>query len=104
MDLRLTTDLPKSQEYEEPATLEERVAQSAKLASGFGFYTYTSADREGSNVTYIGEWLNYKRHGKGVLRNHKEKWEYRGTFTSNQIDGFGQYSWKSGDTYTGWFN
>ena len=39
-----------------------------------------------------------------MLRNHREKWEYRGSFACNQIDGFGQYSWKSGDKYVGWFN
>lgn len=100
MNLRVTTDLPKGTEYDEP----ESMSTSAKLTEGVGFFSYTSADREGSGVTYIGEWLNYKRHGKGVLRNHREKWEYRGTFTNNQIDGFGQYSWKSGDKYIGWFN
>ena len=37
----------------------------------------------GIGVTYYGEWRNYKRHGKGVLKNHRDKWEYRGSFVDN---------------------
>ena len=102
LKLRLKSDLPSGEQYNEPPVEEQD--QTEKLATGFGFFAYTADDREGTGVTYVGEWLNFKRHGRGVLRNHLQQWEYRGTFTCNQIDGFGQYLWKSGDTYVGWFN
>ena len=64
-----------------------------KLASGVGFFEYKAADEGiqadddgvpgGIGVTYYGEWRNYKRHGKGILKNHKDKWEYRGHFVNN---------------------
>ena len=97
---RLKTDLPSGSQYDEPEDYrrnktgipaldstrgdrEENKSEpettTEKLASGFGFYAYTANDREGTGVTYIGEWLNYKRHGRGVLRNHRDQWEYRGT-------------------------
>jgi hypothetical protein len=71
--------------YDEPLAdqLSQDQKQNGKLASGFGFHAYTKDDREGEGVTYVGEWLNQKRHGMGILRNHRDQWEYRGTFTCN---------------------
>jgi len=99
MNLRITQDLPFGKDFEEPnqipATTEnsestEQPSGGEKLAEGFGYYAYKEGeDREGAGVTYVGEWFNFMRHGRGVLRNHREKWEYRGTFACNQIDGFG---------------
>lgn len=102
LNLRKQSDLPSGDKYDEPA--EDTWKECEKLLTGFGFHAYGESDREGAGVTYIGEWMNQKRHGFGILRNHRDKWEYRGTFTNNQIDGFGAYLWKSGDTYIGWFN
>jgi len=113
---RLLEDLPDFEdEIEAQNPFEEKTGE--KLQSGIGFFEYKApaessgqgiADDDGVpggiGVTYYGEWRNLKRHGKGVLKNHRDKWEYRGSFVDNQIDGFGKYSWSSGDTYEGWFS
>ena len=73
--------------------------------------------------TYIGDFYNSKRHGKGVLDTHKVHYEgefkndklcgkgrivfkteghyYEGEFSENEINGFGTFKWKNGDSYTG---
>ena len=65
MNLRIKSDLPFGAEYEEPEGYDSSVEQPPgdsenpqyeKLANGFGFYAYGADDREGSGVTYIGEW------------------------------------------------
>jgi len=78
LNLRLKDDLPTGDKYDEPLFEEqaEREAREqagrSKLVSGFGFHAYSNEDREGEGVTYVGEWLNYKRHGMGILRNHRD--------------------------------
>ena len=73
--------------------------------------------------TYIGDFSNSKRHGKGVLDTHKVHYEgefkndklsgkgrisfkneghyYEGDFDNNEINGYGTFKWKNGDSYTG---
>ena len=73
--------------------------------------------------TYIGDFSNSKRHGKGILETHtihyegefkndklsgkgkiifkKEGHVYEGEFENNEINGFGTFKWKNGDSYTG---
>ena len=73
--------------------------------------------------TYIGDFSNSKRHGKGILDTHtvyydgdfkndklsgkgkiifkKEGHVYEGEFENNEINGFGTFKWKNGDSYTG---
>ena len=73
--------------------------------------------------TYIGDFSNSKRHGKGVLDTHKVHYEgefkndklsgkgritfkneghyYEGDFDNNEINGYGTFVWKNGDSYTG---
>ena len=63
---RLKVDLPNGSHYDEPVSANEgmegeevpEIIITEKLESGFGYYAYTSSDREGTGVTYIGEWLN----------------------------------------------
>ena len=73
--------------------------------------------------TYIGDFTNSKRHGRGILDTHKIHYEgefkndklsgkgkiifkneghvYEGEFDNNEINGFGTFKWKNGDSYTG---
>ena len=73
--------------------------------------------------TYVGDFTNSKRHGRGILDTHKIHYEgdfkndklsgngkiifkneghvYEGEFDNNEINGFGTFKWKNGDSYTG---
>ena len=79
--------------------------------------------RNSKGNTYIGDFSNSKRHGKGTLDTHKVHYEgefkndslsgkgritfkneghvYEGQFDNNEINGFGTFKWKNGDSYTG---
>ena len=87
------------------------------LVNGKGFLKSSKGN------TYIGDFLNSKRHGKGVLDTHTIHYEgdfkddklcgkgrivfkneghyYEGQFDNNEINGFGTFKWKNGDSYTG---
>ena len=74
-------------------------------------------------TSYVGDFKNSKRHGKGILDTHKVHYEgefkddklsgkgritfkleghiYEGDFDNNEINGFGTFKWKNGDSYTG---
>ena len=74
-------------------------------------------------TSYVGDFKNSKRHGKGMLDTHKIHYEgdfkddklsgkgriifkleghvYEGDFDNNEINGFGTFKWKNGDSYTG---
>ena len=77
-------------------------------------------------VTYYGDFLDSKRHGKGVLDTQKVHYEgqfvddklcgkgrimfkneghvYEGEFKNNDINGYGTFKWKNGDSYTGYMS
>ena len=79
--------------------------------------------KNNKGVTYVGDFLDSKRHGKGILDTHKVHYEgefkddklsgkgriifkieghvYEGQFDNNEINGFGTFKWKNGDSYTG---
>ena len=79
--------------------------------------------RNNKGNTYVGDFSNSKRHGKGILDTHKVHYEgefkndklsgqgriifkneghvYEGQFENNEINGYGTFKWKNGDSYTG---
>ena len=79
--------------------------------------------KNNKGVSYIGDFKDSKRHGKGILDTHKVHYEgdfrddklcgkgriifkieghvYEGQFDNNEINGFGTFKWKNGDSYTG---
>ena len=79
--------------------------------------------KNNKGVSYVGDFKNSKRHGKGILDTHKVHYEgefkddklcgkgritfkleghvYEGEFDNNEINGFGTFKWKNGDSYTG---
>lgn len=56
--------------------------------------------------TYIGEWVNGMRHGKGVIYfDHENATYYDGEWTYGIKDGYGVHKYKSGNVYEGqWFD
>ncbi|NXH93740.1 R10B2 protein, partial [Pachycephala philippinensis] len=67
------------------------------LRHGYGFFK--SGTRP---VSYLGDWRNGKRHGKGVIYYDKEhtSW-YSGEWVNNVREGEGFRRYKSGNTYEG---
>ena len=79
--------------------------------------------KNNKGVSYVGDFKDSKRHGKGILDTHKVHYEgdfrddklcgkgriifkieghvYEGQFDNNEINGFGTFKWKNGDSYTG---
>ena len=52
---------------------------------------------------YYGQWINYKRSGKGVIYNMKKKIKYKGDFVNDNVRGKGIYYFESGDYFLGYF-
>ncbi|KAJ7401400.1 Radial spoke head 10 B [Pitangus sulphuratus] len=67
------------------------------IRNGFGFF------RSGTRpVSYLGEWCNGKRHGKGIIYFDEEhaSW-YSGEWVNNVREGWGMRRYKSGNVYEG---
>ncbi|NWT04985.1 R10B2 protein, partial [Mionectes macconnelli] len=67
------------------------------IRHGFGFF------RSGTRpVSYLGEWCNGKRHGKGIIYFDEEhaSW-YSGEWVNNVREGWGMRRYKSGNVYEG---
>ncbi|NWV43038.1 R10B2 protein, partial [Grantiella picta] len=67
------------------------------LRHGFGIF------RSGTcPVSYVGDWCNGKRHGKGVIYYDEEhtSW-YSGEWVNNVKEGWGMRRYRSGNTYEG---
>ena len=54
-----------------------------------------------NKIRYEGEFYNNKIHGKGQITFLKSGIQYKGTFKSDQIDGYGTFKWLNGDIYEG---
>ena len=74
-----------------------RNPENKPITEGKGYFEYSD------DITYNGSWNQAKRNGIGLLVNKRQGWQYFGSFKDNQQNGFGIYSWFSGDTYTGYF-
>ena len=88
-----------------------------------GFIQGKGILKNDKGVTFVGDFLNSKRHGKGILDTSKVHYEgdfkndklcgkgkinfkpeghsYEGEFDNNEINGFGTFKWKNGDSYIG---
>ncbi|XP_027733963.1 radial spoke head 10 homolog B2 isoform X1 [Empidonax traillii] len=67
------------------------------IRNGFGFF------RSGTYpISYLGEWCNGKRHGKGIIYFDEEhaSW-YSGEWVNNVREGWGMRRYKSGNVYEG---
>ncbi|NXU16232.1 R10B2 protein, partial [Pardalotus punctatus] len=67
------------------------------LRHGFGIF------RSGTRpISYVGDWCNGKRHGKGVIYYDQEhtSW-YSGEWVNNVKEGWGMRRYRSGNTYEG---
>ncbi|NXF01238.1 R10B2 protein, partial [Smithornis capensis] len=67
------------------------------IRHGFGFF------RSGTRpVSYLGEWCNGKRHGKGIIYFDEEynSW-YSGEWVNNVREGWGMRCYRSGNIYEG---
>ena len=100
--------------------------RSGKILEGKyidGVITGKGIMKNSKGNSYVGDFNNSKRHGKGVLDTHKVHYEgefkndklngkgkitfkneghyYEGDFENNEINGYGTFKWKNGDCYTG---
>jgi hypothetical protein len=57
-------------------------------------------EEEDIGYTYVGEWKNNKKNGKGEII-YKNKNIYEGQFKNGYIDGYGKKTYKNGDVYEG---
>ena len=86
-----------------------------------GVITGKGIMKNSNGNSYVGDFNNSKRHGKGVLDTHKVHYEgefkndklcgkgrivfkleghyYEGEFSENEINGYGTFKWKNGDSY-----
>ena len=66
---------------------------------GYGKYIWENGEY------YIGQWLNDKKHGKGILYNTNRNIKYDGDFVNDKFEGYGKYIYENGNYYIGkWLN
>ena len=66
---------------------------------GYGKYIWENGEY------YIGQWLNDKKHGKGILYNKNRNIKYDGDFVNDKFEGYGKYIYENGNYYIGkWLN
>ena len=82
--------------YEKIIGLSSKLPKCPKMVGKYGCY----GTQKFKQFTYVGEFKNRKRHGKGFMT-----WmsgdKYVGEFVYGQREGKGTYTWKNGDNYVG---
>ena len=82
--------------FEKIIALSSKLPKCPKMVGKYGCY----GTQKFKQFTYVGEFKNRKRHGKGFMT-----WmsgdKYVGEFVYGQREGKGTYTWKNGDNYVG---
>ena len=91
-----TRNLTLNRKIKDKASFISKLPKCPNMGGKYGCY----GTQKFKQFTYIGEFKNRKRHGKGSLTwTNGDK--YVGNFSYGHRQGIGTYTWKNGDNYEG---